>query len=371
MVGPVRATREIHDEEELAALLASGQSLTGVRLQGMDLRPHKAALLAHRDLHGLAVLGGRVPNGLSRHLTEHGAIVFPEVPDAPINPYRATLYHPAELYAGLHHGGYVTTPDALAYHWAQDAEIAHDALVTALRALHDDAMTDALLETLDVEPAVGVMGGHGLARGSEEFATAARLGQLLAGSGHVVLTGGGPGAMEAANLGAYAGPDVDLTPHLARLSTVPTFDDMDAWASVALEVRAALGPGAEPPDPPRSIGIPTWFYGHEPPNVFADGVAKYFSNALREDWLLALSSGGVVVLPGRAGTVQEIFQAVTPRYYDTGRSPVAALVLVGTEYWTATVPVWPVLQSLANGRGFLDRLHLVDSVDEVVPLLAD
>jgi predicted Rossmann-fold nucleotide-binding protein len=119
----------------------------------------------------------------------------------------------------------------------------------------------------------------------------------------------------------------------------------------------------------RSIGIPTWFYGHEPPNVFCDGIAKYFSNALREDGLLALSTGGVVVLPGAAGTVQEVFQAVTPRYYDTGRSPVAALVLVGVEHWTRTVPVWPLLTTLAQGRAFSSRLHLTDDLEEVVGLL--
>ena len=50
---------------------------------------------------------------------------------------------------------------------------------------------------------VGVMGGHAAPRGSAVFAEAALLGRLLARSGQVVATGGGPGAMEAANLGAY------------------------------------------------------------------------------------------------------------------------------------------------------------------------
>jgi predicted Rossmann-fold nucleotide-binding protein len=211
-----------------------------------------------------------------------------------------------------------------------------------------------------------------LQRGTAEFARAAELGQLLSATGRVVLTGGGPGAMEAANLGAYAGPGVDLGPALAELGSVPTFTDIQRWASAALRVRADLDlvrAGTEPPDRPRSIGIPTWFYGHEPPNVFCDGIAKYFSNALREDWLLALSTGGVVVLPGAAGTVQEIFQAVTPRYYDTGKSPVAALVLVGREHWIETVPVWPLLQALGEGRAFSSRCHLVDELAEVPALL--
>jgi predicted Rossmann-fold nucleotide-binding protein len=362
---------EIHDADALRAWFASGRPLHDVRIQGLDLGDFRHELRARTDLRGLAVFGGRVPGRLARHLIEHGALVFPRVPDAPVDSYRPTLYLPSDLYLGLD-DGYAATPDARAYTWAQDASVAHDALVTAMRALHDDSMSDALAEVLDGLPAVGVMGGHGLQRGTAEFARAAELGQLLSATGRVVLTGGGPGAMEAANLGAYAGPGVDLGPALAELGSVPTFTDIQRWASAALRVRADLDlvrAGTEPPDRPRSIGIPTWFYGHEPPNVFCDGIAKYFSNALREDWLLALSTGGVVVLPGAAGTVQEIFQAVTPRYYDTGKSPVAALVLVGREHWTETVPVWPLLQALGEGRAFSSRCHLVDELAEVPALL--
>ena len=56
--------------------------------------------------------------------------------------------------------------------------------------------------------------------------------------------------------------------------------------------RTRWGPTA------RSLGIPTWFYGHEPPNVFCDVIAKYFSNAIREEGLLARSTAGIVVLDG-------------------------------------------------------------------------
>ena len=49
--------------------------------------------------------------------------------------------------------------------------------------------------------------------------------------------------------------------------------------------------------------------------MFATSIAKYFSNALREDVLLSRARGGIIYLPGAAGTVQEIFQAVTPNYY--------------------------------------------------------
>jgi len=124
----------------------------------------------------------------------------------------------------------------------------------------------------------------------------------------------------------------------------------------------------------RSLGPvprhPTWFYGHEPPNVFCDVIAKYFSNAIREEGLLARSNAGIVVLDGAAGTVQEVFQAATPLYYAPDDAPLPPLVLVGRAHWTERVPVWTALQALATGRPMSQAIHLVDSIDEVLPLLA-
>ncbi len=86
--------------------------------------------------------------------------------------------------------------------WSRDGSAAHDALTTLLRAMHDDAVADALDEAVRGRRCVGVMGGHAVARGSDGYREAALLGRALARAGHLVLTGGGPGAMEAANLGA-------------------------------------------------------------------------------------------------------------------------------------------------------------------------
>ncbi len=362
--------REFHSEDELAAFLDSGAALHGVRLQGLDLREHKRTLFARTDVRGMVVLGGTMGVRLERHLRAHGAIIFPADPHAPVDPYRARLYHPSELYAGVSQGGYAVTPDARAYAWATTASLAHDTYVTTLRAIHDDAMSDALSETLKGHPVVGVMGGHALLRGTPQFAAAAVLGHRLADAGLVVMTGGGPGAMEAANLGAFARHESDLPAALTVLGTVPSFEhDVTAWARAALHARRALGGGREHPERLRSIGVPTWFYGHEPPNVFCDGIAKYFSNALREDGLIGRCSAGVVVLPGAAGTVQEIFQAVTPMFYAAPGEAIPRLVLVGREHWAHRVPVWATLRALADGRAMADRLHLVDGVQDAVDVL--
>ena len=71
----------------------------------------------------------------------------------------------------------------------------------------------------------------------------------------------------------------------------PSIDD---WLAAARDVRAAVREGAP------SLGIPTWFYGHEPSNLFATAVAKYFRNALREGvrQMLAWEPSGIILSHG-------------------------------------------------------------------------
>ncbi|WP_226344633.1 LOG family protein [Agilicoccus flavus] len=366
---------EIESIESLAGALDAGVPLGRLRLQGLDLRDHASLLTGRDDIEGLVVLGGRMPAALGRHLTRHGAVVLPPAPHAPVDPYRAHLYTPHELYDGLAEHGYDATPDARAYAWERAANLRHDAYVAVLRATHDVAMDDALDELVDGHRVVGVMGGHAVRRGEPAYADAARLGHRLADAGLLVATGGGPGAMEAANLGAYATSERALDAAVDRLAGTPSFvPDVGAWARAALDVLAELAPARAAAGPaPRSVGIPTWFYGHEPPNVFCDGIAKFFSNAVREDGLLARCTAGIVVLPGAAGTVQEIFQAATPRYYAATTEPTPAatspLVLVGRRHWTQEIPVWPALQALGRDRPLGHSLHLVDDLAEAAAVM--
>jgi predicted Rossmann-fold nucleotide-binding protein len=114
--------------------------------------------------------------------------------------------------------------------------------------------------------------------------------------------------------------------------------------------------------------VPTWFYGHEPSNVFAAAIAKYFQNSVREATLLRRCDAGIVFLPGAAGTVQEIFQDACENYYADGPL-VAPMVLVGVEHWTERLPAWPLLLALARDRAMADRVALVDTVEAAAGLL--
>lgn len=362
----VMTTREIESLAELDEALGNGRSLAGLRIQGVDLTAREDLLLAC-DPAGAVVLGGVLSDRLEEHLRHGGALVFPAVTGAPIDPYRSRLYDATELYAGLAEWGYAATPDARAFAWYGDESVRRDVYTTLLRAVHDDSMGDALDELCAGRRVVGVMGGHAVDRGDPAYGEAARLGRALARAGVLLATGGGPGAMEAANLGARAGHRSDdyLDRALDRLADVPSFrPDVTAWARLALAVRNELGEPTEI----SSVGVPTWFYGQEPPNVFAGAIAKFFSNALREDGLLARCTDGVVYLPGAAGTVQEVFQAVTGHYYAS--SPTAPLVFVGRSAWTDELPLWPLLSALASGRPMAGTVHLVDSVEEAAEVFA-
>ncbi|MCZ2404049.1 LOG family protein [Paenarthrobacter sp. Z7-10] len=362
---------EIEDLARFDELVAAGASaMAGWHLQSLDLRGRDASL---RELaaEGSVFLGCDFDPGLEEDLRSRGALIFPHLPGIPFNAYRGHLYTGAELYAGVEGSTYEQTPDARIYQWSLQSPTGRSLDATLATAMHDHAIGDALDAALKYgdlsgRRMVGVMGGHALPRGSREYANAAHLGQLLARRGFLVATGGGPGAMEAANLGAYlaAHDDGAVAGALAELAAVPGFrPSISAWA------RAATAVVDRYPNGTASLGIPTWFYGHEPPNVFATHIAKYFANSIREAVLLARCDGGIIFLPGAAGTVQEIFQDACENYYAAPEA-VAPIILVGLRHWQQDLPVWDLLQRLAAGRAMAEHIHCVETVEEAVEVLA-
>lgn len=355
----------IHADIETLAqfddIVARGGDLSAAALQSLDLRSRETALLAC-SVEGALFLGCELGAAAANDLRDRGALLFPRIPDSPLNPYRASLYRASNLYDSFPGGTYEDSFDARAYRWTQTAGSSFEG--TLVPALHDHAISDALDEFLAANGSrrmVGVMGGHAMRRDSREYASTAALGMSLARSGFLVATGGGPGAMEAANLGARLLPHGEeaLVDALKMLAPVPSFrPSIDDWVRSAFDVRERFAGGGD------TLGIPTWFYGHEPPNAFATHIAKYCSNALREDVLLQRCTGGLVYLPGAAGTVQELFQAVTRNYYAADHAGITPLVLVGVRQWTRALPAWQLLQSLAAGRHMAGDIALVETVEE-------
>ena len=233
------------------------------------------------------------------------------------------------------------------------------------KALHDHAVDVALTDWVAGRRLVGVMGGHALERGTAG----------LPGRGPPRAAAGRRprgrhrrrprrhGGREPRGVPGRLDPSSDdLHEALALLAAVPSFrPSVDAWVRAGFAVLDRFPGGGD------TLGIPTWFYGHEPPNVLATAIAKYVRNAVRESVLLEVCHAGIVFLPGMAGTVQEVFQDACENYY-ADESSVAPMVLVGRTYWTETLPAWPLLETLARGRPMEPHVHLVDDVDEAADL---
>ncbi|WP_336645307.1 LOG family protein [Microbacterium sp. USHLN186] len=365
---------DIDSVEDLDRRLAAGaRSLSGWRLRSLDLTG-RGRQLRGVDVSGALFLGCTLTLDDEVSVRARGAVVFPMVPDVPIDTFRTTLYTPDELYSAAESdaaepataepaepASYTRSLDARAYAWSREQSSRDAALA---QALHDHSIGLALADWIARRRLVGVMGGHDIPRGRPEYADGVLLGQRLSRS-LTVATGGGPGAMEAVNLGGHLARQGDDARHRALevLSAVPDFiPSIGAWARAAFAVRAMFPDGGE------SLGIPTWHYGHEPPNPFASAIAKYFRNAQREAILLEVCQAGIIFLPGAGGTVQEIFQDACENYY-ADESSVAPMILVGKQYWTQQHPAWQLLASLAAGRPMEQHVHLVETVQEAADLV--
>jgi len=177
----------------------------------------------------------------------------------------------------------------------------------------------------DLPPAVSVFGSARSQPESPECEMAAALGAALAEAGYAVITGGGPGVMEAANRGATeaGGMSVGLGIEL------PFEQGLNDWVDVGIDFR--------------------YFF------VRKTMFVKY--------------AQAFVVLPGGFGTLDELFEAIT--LVQTKKVTRFPVILMGVDYWSGLID-WVRKTLLEDGKvsdSDLDLIQLTDDVEEAVQII--
>ncbi|WP_411141156.1 TIGR00730 family Rossman fold protein [Streptomyces sp. x-80] len=177
----------------------------------------------------------------------------------------------------------------------------------------------------ELGPAISVFGSARTAPDSEEYDAGVRIGKALVEAGFAVITGGGPGAMEAANKGASEAGGVSVGLGIE----LPFEQGLNAYVNLGVDFR--------------------YFF------VRKTCFVKY--------------ARGFVVLPGGLGTLDELFEALT--LVQTGKVTRFPIVLFGTAYWSGLID-WLRDTLIAGGKASLhdlDLFHLTDDVAEAVALV--
>ncbi len=179
----------------------------------------------------------------------------------------------------------------------------------------------------ELGPAVSVFGSARTSPEDPHYALGQELGRKLAGAGFAVITGGGPGVMEAANKGALQAGGVSV------------------GLGIELPFESGLNPYVD-------LGV----------NF------RYFF--VRKTMFVKYSQG-FVVLPGGFGTFDELFEALT--LVQTRKVTWFPIVLVGTAYWSGLLD-WLRDQALGTGTispEDLDLLQVTDDPGDVVRIMAE
>lgn len=358
--------QEINDDWQLAEVLhQKEEAISHCAFKDVNLTAETEFAMRHTYVDCI-FLGCTLPPHFDERIKD--SMVFPTMTDT-FDPFRSHLYTCHSLYEGYKVGQpetYHRCYDGLMYHrYLEQGKQSANIKETLARCLHDNCISSALhrlLDNFDEKRIVGVMGGHGILRTDAQFEQVARISKRLTEMGSIMISGGGPGAMEATHLGAWmAGrTEEEFVDALNLLRTAPSFKD-ELWLDTAMQVVERY-----PQKDYLSIGIPTWLYGHEPSTPLATCIAKYFDNSIREDGILTLAYGGIIYTPGSAGTLQEIFQdAVQNHYLSFGYA--SPMCFLGKRFWTEEVPVYPFIQGMIE-RGRYQNLivSLYDDTEDVV-----
>ncbi len=357
----------IREIDTFSALLRQQGMLNYAVVQGLDLRL-KEIDWESIQCNGAVFLGCRFPEGVVMEtLRQKGALIFPRIPGLPYHPNRHNLYSREELMEGWAPALDDSLDKRIYDHFYAKGKNRPDVMESMAQRIHDHAIDDALHDLLEgrverdgKKKVVGIMGGHGTPRTDPYYKKVAYIARDLTRKGFFVASGGGPGTMEAANLGAWMAnaEDKALDEVLEILVQSPVYTDA-GYIESAQEVIDLYPNGCS------SLAVPTWFYGHEPTNAFSRHVAKYFSNSIREDGLLAIATYGIIFAPGSAGTTQEIFMDATQNHYVTF-DVISPMIFLGENRYKEETMLFDCISQLAEGKEYAEQLLCTDDVDEVV-----
>ena len=334
-----------------------GCTLKHLAFQYIDFTDAGEGVLSCR-FEDCCFLGCVIPPEMQEGL-DSSSLVFPRM-GMRYKAFTNELYSADTLYEGYDpsddEGTFGTCFDSCVYHdYIVSGKRCDDIKETLARSIHDLSISNAMNDLLYRYPehnVVAVMGGHALKRTDPSYAKVAFISKKLTEQGYLMVSGGGPGAMEATHFGAWmagrSDEDVDVALHM--LSKSPSFKD-GGWLRTAFEVRSLF-----PQTRFHSLGIPTWFYGHEPATPFATDIAKYFDNSVREDGIIKIAKGGIIYSPGSAGTMQEIFQDAAKNHYMTFGCT-GPMIFLGEKYYTEEMPVFPLLSDMIE-RGKYSNLDI-------------
>lgn len=358
----------IREIEDMKSFLRNGYSFDHICVQDIDFTSFDVNWEAI-SMHDTCFLGCHFNKKDQITLMAKGVMMMPKVYHLPFNPYRGSLYTWQELEDQIPNDGTISK-DLKIYEYFRRTRYNPDITDALWQRIHDHAVDDAMRDLIQAHDdgtyshrCIGIMGGHNVARHDPVFLKVARTARILAKAGFFIVTGGGPGIMEAANMGAYFSihSEKDLEKAINILSEASHYMD-ENYQSMARKVLDIFPEGAE------SLAIPTWFYGHEPSNFFASFIAKYFSNSIREDTLLAICLYGIIFAPGSAGTTQEIFMDATQNHYGTF-SYVSPMVFLGKEHYIEKTGIYPLLHKLSEGRRYQEMLFISDHPEEILEFI--
>jgi hypothetical protein len=179
----------------------------------------------------------------------------------------------------------------------------------------------------DVEPAVSIFGSARIGEDSPYYATTVEIARRLSQDGFSIISGGGPGIMEAANRGALDG------------------------------VGESIGLNIDLPHEQKANG-----FQHR---------RLFFRHFFARKVMFVKYATAYVVMPGGFGTLDELVEALTLQ--QTGKSRRFPTILVGREFWQGLID-W--FQDTLVGHGVisaqdLDLFQVRDDADEVVRLILD